>query len=169
MKRNELNKLIREVDRTGNNRNIAIIMLLVNTGVRLQELVSLNKEDIEMTERKGQVTIRNGKGNKERVIPLNAEARRAIRRYLADRMDNESPLFLSTHGKRISPRAVQHLLKKFGYNVHSLRHTFITTLVRNNEDFSLIQSLSGHSSTDMVTRYSLADNETKEIALEKLM
>ncbi|MCF2649937.1 tyrosine-type recombinase/integrase [Niallia circulans] len=164
----ELNRLIREIDRTENKRDMAILQVLLNTGLRLSELVALDISDIEVSERKGQVTVIKGKGNKQRTVPLNKEARRALVKYLEERSDNEEALFLSNRGKRISVRTVQYLIEKQGFNVHALRHTFITGLVRNGQDISVIQSLSGHSSADMILRYSAPTPEDKQIAVEEI-
>lgn len=166
--RNEVNKLIREIDRSGNNRNFAIAHTLINTGIRLNELVNLDRENLEISERKGTLKIRFGKGNKERQLPLSSETRRAITKYLNTRDDSVEAMFLSNRNKRISERTVQHIFEKHGINVHSLRHTFITKLVRNGEDFSLVQSLSGHANADMVMRYSAPNEEDKEGAISKL-
>ncbi|OZM56881.1 integrase [Lottiidibacillus patelloidae] len=167
LNRNELNRLLREVDRTGNKRDIAIVTLLSNTGIRLYELVSLNITSIEISNRKGNAKI-IGKGNRERDIPLNSEARRTITRYLEERTDSEIALFLSNRGKRISARSVQHLLEKYGFNVHALRHTFITNLIRSGEDISVVQALSGHANADMILRYSAPTLYDKQYALENL-
>lgn len=164
----ELNRLIREIDRTENKRDMAILQVLLNTGLRLSELVALDISDIEVSERKGQVTVIKGKGNKQRTVPLNKEARRALVKYLEERSDNEEALFLSNRGKRISVRTVQYLIEKQGFNVHALRHTFITGLVRSGQDISVIQSLSGHSSADMILRYSAPTPEDKQIAVEEI-
>ncbi|MEY2195778.1 tyrosine-type recombinase/integrase [Neobacillus sp. BF23-41] len=168
LSQNERRGLIREVDRQGNKRDIGIITTLLNTGLRVSELVSLDVSDIEITERKGSLRV-IGKGNKERTIPLNNETRRAIEKYLEERSGNdEAALFISNRGERISVRSVQHLVNKFGFNVHQLRHTFITDLVRSGKDISLIQSLSGHSSADMILRYSAPSEDDKQAAVEDL-
>ncbi|MGV3240644.1 tyrosine-type recombinase/integrase, partial [Streptococcus hyovaginalis] len=65
-------------------------------------------------------------------------------------------------------RTVQYLIEKQGFNVHALRHTFITGLVRSGQDISVIQSLSGHSSADMILRYSAPTPEDKQIAVEEI-
>ena len=70
--RNERNQLIREVDRAGNKRDSAIVLLLLNSGLRVSELVNIDINDMSLTDRKGAVKI-IGKGNKERTIPLNVE------------------------------------------------------------------------------------------------
>ncbi|MBE2914148.1 tyrosine-type recombinase/integrase [Anoxybacillus flavithermus] len=168
LERNEVNRLLREIDRTGNLRDMAIAQLLINTGIRLSELVASEKTDVTISQRKGEVIIRKGKGAKERKIPLNSETRRAITKYLEQRTDDNSALFLSNRNKQISPRTVQHIFQKYGVNVHALRHTFITRLVRNREDISIIQALSGHSSADMVLRYSAPTDEDKMKAVSDL-
>lgn len=164
----ERNKLLREIDRSGNKRDMAIVTVLMMTGIRVSELVALDRDDVAMTERGGSLTIRAGKGNKERVVPLNAEARRAIQKYLEERSDSHSALFISNRQERISVRNVQYLLGRYGVHPHQLRHTFITGLVRANEDIAVIQSLSGHSSADMILRYSQPTEEDKQQAVEAI-
>lgn len=168
LEKTERHRIIREADRADNRRNYAIIVLLLNTGIRLSELVALDRDDIKMSERKGTLTVRKGKGNTERTIPLNAETRRALSKYIEERTDSEQPLFLSNRFRRISPRTVQHIAESYGINVHQLRHTFITGLVRSKEDISTIQSLSGHKSADMILRYSKSTEEDKQTAVEHL-
>ncbi|RAP21069.1 hypothetical protein C2W64_03694 [Brevibacillus laterosporus] len=62
--RNEYNKLMREIERTGNKRDFAIVVALLYTGLRVSELVNLDQSDVESSERKGERTVRTGKGNK---------------------------------------------------------------------------------------------------------
>ncbi|WP_308638989.1 tyrosine-type recombinase/integrase [Paenibacillus silvisoli] len=164
----ERNQLIRNVDRSGNKRDYAIIMTLMYTGLRVSELVALDKSDIDISERKGSLKVRAGKGNKERTLPLESEARRAISKYLEERTDDHEALFLSNRDKRISVRSVQYLFEQHNLNAHQLRHTFITGLARAKHDPAIIQSLSGHSSADMVLRYSRATEEDKQRAVENL-
>lgn len=167
LNRIERNKLIREVDRYGSKRDYAIIITLLNTGLRISELVALDRDDIQISERKGTMRV-IGKGNKERTVPLNAETRRALTLYLDERKDQLRPLFLSNYRKRISKRSAQRVTEKYGFHAHQLRHTFITKLVRKGVDFSLIQSLTGHESMDMIARYSAPTEEDKAIVIEEL-
>lgn len=164
----ERNKLLRDIDRSGGKRDLAIVMTLMMTGIRVSELVSLDRDDVKISERSGTLTVRAGKGNKERTVPLNAEARRAVQKSLAERSDNNPALFISNRQERISVRSVQHLLGQYGVHPHQLRHTFITGLVRANEDIAIIQSLSGHSSVDMILRYSQPGEEEKQQAVEAI-
>lgn len=164
----ERNQLVRNIDRGGNKRDYAIIMILLYTGLRVSELVALDRSDVEIGERKGVLKVRAGKGNKERVLPLDVEARRAIGKYLEERTDDNEALFMSNRDKRISVRSVQYLLEQHDLHAHQLRHTFITELVRANQDISIIQSLSGHSSADMILRYSKPTEEDKMRAISRL-
>jgi len=164
----ERHKLIRDFDRSGNKRDNAIVLTLLHTGIRVSELVALDRSDVKISERKGTLTIRAGKGNKERTLPLDSEVRRSITKHLEERTDENQALFLSNRGERISVRSVQHLLNQHDIHPHQLRHTFITELVRLNHDFSLVQSLSGHSSVDMIIRYSKPTAEDKLHAVEGL-
>lgn len=164
----ERNKLIRDIDRIGNKRDYAILMTLLMTGIRVSELVALDRSDADVRDRKGSLLVRSGKGNKERTLPLNVEARRAMEKYLEERTDSHPALFMSNRKERISIRSVQHLMEKHGHNVHQTRHSFITGLVRAGEDISVIQSLSGHASADMILRYSMPSEEDKQKAVERI-
>jgi len=83
----QVNALLRQVQSSSRDkgRNYAILQVLLQTGIRLDECSHLMIEDIEFGERSGRVTIRSGKGNKARVVPLNASARLALANYLAPR------------------------------------------------------------------------------------
>lgn len=167
----ERNRLIREVKGMNNKRDIAIVTMLLNTGLRLSELVYLDIDDIyiDRSECRGTLTVTKDKINKERTIPLNAETRLALFEYLEERNSAHKALFLSSRGERISVRSVQLLVNRYGFTVQQLRHTFITDLVRSGLDISVIKSLSGHSSADMILRYSvLTEEEDKINAVEQL-
>jgi site-specific recombinase XerD len=163
----EKNRLLREVERKENKRDIAIVSVLLNCGLRVAELTSMKRKDVEMSERKGVIRV-VGKGQKEREVRMNSKVRFALTEYLDTRSDSQEAVFLSTHRKPISIRSVQTMLQKYGVHPHALRHTFVTGLVRNGEDFSLIQSLTGHKSADMVMRYSRPTVEEQDDAVERL-
>jgi site-specific recombinase XerD len=164
----ERQRIKREIDRTGNKRDIAIIFTLLYTGIRLSELVALDRDDVKISERKGELIVRKGKGYKERRIPLHKEARRAIQEYLNERKDSNPALFLSNFKKRISARSVQRLCQKLGIHPHQLRHTFVTNLVDSGVDDETIRTLTGHSSVIMVARYRSVREEDRENAIENL-
>lgn len=149
-------------ERNAEKRNEAILNLLMYTGMRLSELTQLNRSDIDMDTK----TIRViGKGDIERRIPLNAIVLESLQNYMEtlekdDRkaQDEENrPLFLSKQSKRLSNRAVQHLIRVCGEQLHfnerqshptphKFRHTFATSLHQNNVSVPVIQQLLGHKS-----------------------
>src|SRR5205823_6326513 len=77
LEKRDVDRLIRTVEHHGNTRDRAIVLTLRHTGIRVSELCSLRTDDIEISERKGSLTVRSGKGGKFRVLPLNVDARRA--------------------------------------------------------------------------------------------
>jgi site-specific recombinase XerD len=84
----QVNALLRQAESSRDGqRNYAIVQLLLQTGIRLDECSQLTMADIEFGERSGRVTVRQGKGNKARTVPLNASARQALAGYLAPRLN----------------------------------------------------------------------------------
>lgn len=155
------NRIIRETDRKRNKRDHAIIMTLLGCGLRVSELVALDRDDIDVSERKGMLHVRHAKGNKERYVPIPADTRRAITQYLDQRADAIPALFLSSLGKRVSVRAVQAMLSEYNVHPHQLRHSYVKALVDKGVDMATVMSLTGHSSADMVAWYSTPSEEEK--------
>lgn len=168
LERKEVLRILREVDRSGNKRDKAILLTCVYAGIRVAEIVSLDIDDISFSERQGTIRVRQGKGNKERIIPLHKEARYAISDYLKTRESTAAALFLSNRQTRISKRTVQHICNKYGVNPHQFRHTFVTDLVDAGIDDKTIQTLTGHESPAMITRYRSVRPEDKQNAIEAL-
>src|SRR5918998_1301949 len=82
LEKRDVDRLIRTVERHGNTRDLAIVLTLRHTGIRVSELSSVRLGDVETSERKGSLTVRSGKGSKFRALPLNVDARQAIAAYL---------------------------------------------------------------------------------------
>lgn len=160
--------LLRKIDRSDSRRDFAVVVVLLNTGIRLEELVELDRDDVVLGERQGSLTVRTGKGYKEREIPLNVETRKALSKYLEERDDRNEALFLSNFSRRISKRSVQRILEKHDLNAHKLRHTFITQLVTEGVDIGTIQALTGHESADMILRYTWPTRKDRERVIENL-
>jgi len=165
--RNERNRLLREVERTRKPRDIAIVYLLLYTGIRVSELVSLNREDVVISQRKGSVTVRKGKGNISRTIPLPPQARLQLFLYLQTRTDDHPALFLSNYQRRISVRSVQRVLEKFGVHPHQLRHTYCRELVGAGVDIATVAELAGHADINVTRRYAKPSPKELEQAIEK--
>jgi len=143
-------------------RNRAILELLYATGIRASELLGLNVNDIDFTERT--VFIR-GKGQKDRIVPVHRTALKTISEYLearGGRPRRRSPLLLS-HGilksKRLDRNDLDAIFRRlrrdFPKHVHPhlLRHSFAVHLLQNGADLRYVQALLGHESPDTTSRY----------------
>ena len=180
----EQKRFLRAVERSGEVRDRAIAKMLFYAGLRLGELVDLNVEDVPISARKGKVIVRSGKGDAYREIALNAEVREALERWLAERRENypgdpsdeNSALFLSQRGKRLSTRAVDFIIRRVGeeaaleepLSAHSLRHTCMTNLVRAGYDLVLVAEIAGHKRLETTRRYSLPSAADREAAMESI-
>jgi integrase len=99
-----------ELKKSGKMR-VSVIYSLIYTGLRVSELVNLNREYLDVRERSGVLRAR-GKGNKERTVPVPKELRRKLMEYLGERTDDHPALFVSNRGQRISVRNVQDILSR---------------------------------------------------------
>ncbi len=135
-------------------RNLAIVDLLLYSGIRVNELVSLNRDNIKYHKGTYIIKILETKNDEVRTVYIHSKQFKYIKRYLDSRTDNEEALFLSGRG-RISIRMVQTILNKYGIYPHLLRHTFCSTLARNNVDIFTIASMSGHKDINVLRRYCL--------------
>lgn len=152
LSRTESNKLIRDVEDSGNLQHLAIVETLLKTGVRIQELVNIEITHIQMSDRSGSLSV-VGKGNKEREIPLHPEVRRALKKYLDSRIDDIPYLFVSSQRKQLSKSQAQKIVGKYGYNPHKLRHTFAYEYLKSGGTLINLQRILGHSSPETTERY----------------
>lgn len=160
-------------------RDRAILELLYSSGLRVSELVGLNKDHINLKRREFMV---RGKGQKDRPIFISDEAANWIERYLAERKDNSPPLFIriggskkaSTSGDylRLTARSVQRLVARYALaagitkhvSPHTLRHSFATDLVMNGADLRSVQAMLGHSNIATTQIYThLTDPHLKSV------
>jgi len=144
-------------------RDRAILETLYSTGMRVSELVGLNREDVD--EISGTVIVR-GKGKKERLCPIGETALKAIRGYLAKRPPDKKlrvpyALFVSQKGTRLTVRQVDRGLVRYvrltqlspSISPHSLRHSFATHLLDRGADLRSVQELLGHASLSTTQLY----------------
>ncbi|HEY7065630.1 MAG TPA: tyrosine-type recombinase/integrase [Chloroflexota bacterium] len=172
----DVDRLIREVEQSGNKRDAALLQLLRHTGIRVGELVALRLSDVTLTERKGQLVVRSGKGSKYRVVPLNADARKALNDYLAIRPKHTSDaLFLGRRSERLSPRAVEKTVLKYAHQArldevtpHTLRHTFGKSALDAGVDLVTVSRLMGHERLETTAIYTTPSAQDLEQAVEKL-
>ncbi len=168
----EMRLLLKAPDQTTllGRRDRAILEVFYASGLRLSELVGLGLGDINESSRLLRVL---GKGGKERIVPFNPEAAKALKAYLVDRPvlaraapqaaadTRTEPLFLNYRGGRLSTRSVDRLVRRYvtqastrlGISPHALRHSFATHLLERGADLRAIQELLGHSRVTTTQRY----------------
>lgn len=147
-------------------RDLAMLELMYSSGLRLAELVSLNLGDVDLVD--GSVPV-TGKGNKARIVPVGRYAHDALQRWLKTRValanQQESALFVSKLGKRITPRAVQQRFRQWGIkqgldsrvHPHKLRHAFASHLLESSGDLRAVQELLGHADISTTQIYTHLD------------
>jgi integrase/recombinase XerC len=144
-------------------RDKAIITLLYGCGLRISEALGLNYNDVDDTE---VIKIR-GKGNKERLVPVLPEVKKAIAAYKAACPYNGEALFYGSKGKRLRPEIIQKKLRSYRgllglpdyATPHALRHSFATHLLAEGADLRSIQELLGHASLATTERYTHIDSK----------
>ena len=136
-------------------RDRALLELLYSSGLRLSELVGLNRGDVDNTSSLLRV---RGKGRRERIVPVGRQALAAVTRYLTASGRREAradlPVFANARGQRLSGRTVQRVVRRrlgelaggLGVTPHALRHSFASHLLDRGADLRAIQELLGHRS-----------------------
>lgn len=170
--------VLRAAERRG-PRDRALTTLFLASGLRISELAALNVDDVWATERKGEVQVRAGKGDRPRKVPLNQQARDAVRTWLHERAaivrqgpDVEQGLFITRTGVRMAIRTVRHTIAEIGkaagvdLHPHMLRHTFATRLARADVDMVTLAELLGHARLDTVRIYTRPTAEVSAAAVE---
>ena len=167
--------LLSSIDGQYSERDFAIITLFLNCGMRLSELVGINLNCIK----NDSLTV-IGKGDKERVIPLNKACLQAINAYMkvrpANGVKDRNALFISERKQRISKESVQKIVKKYikeagldpqRYSTHKLRHTAATLLYKyGNVDIRALQALLGHESIATTEIYTHLDKQQLKDAVD---
>lgn len=141
------------------SRNKAIVLMLLDTGLRVSEIGNINLEDID--KERGWVKV-TGKGAKERVVRIGASAQKALWRYLVHRHNTaEGQLWLTEEGAPLRPSGIQMVIKRLKQrggiiskgNCHRFRHTFALNFLRADRNPFNLQYLLGHSDLRMVRHY----------------
>lgn len=146
-------------------RDRAMFEVLYSTGIRVSELVGLNRDDLELN--LGIIKVR-GKGRKERIVPIGKKAIEALNNYLQKiaavilaEPRGTSPVFVNRRGGRLTARSVARILNKYvercglqrTISPHSLRHSFATHMLNAGADLRAIQELLGHANLSTTQRY----------------
>lgn len=158
-----------QLERPNVKRDLAVFELLYGSGLRVSELVGLDLNDIDRTERWLRV---RGKGRKERQVPYGSKAAAALDAYLSVReaKPGDQTLFLNARGNRMSADSVRYIVKLYAkalagdasLHPHSFRHAFATHLLSSGADLRAIQELLGHSQLSTTQKYT-------QVSLQDLM
>ena len=162
-------------------RDIAMLSLMLGTGIRVSECVGINLSDVDL--KNTAIKIKR-KGAKEAIIYFSDEVSKPLEEYIKYRKtiedideENEDALFLSLQNKRISTRAVQLLVKKYSEKVtplkhitpHKLRSTFGTNLYQETDDIYLVASVLGHNDVNTTKKhYAAIEDNKKRLARNKV-
>jgi site-specific recombinase XerD len=177
----EVERLLEQIhlDSEEGLRDRAIVELLFSSGLRVSELVNLNRDHVNTKRREFMV---RGKGQKDRPVFIGEAAASRVTDYLEARLDNLPPLFLSysrnnapsTHGdyRRLTARSIQRIVSKYArlagitkhVSPHTMRHSFATDLLMNGADIRSVQSMLGHSNISTTQIYThITDQHLKDV------
>ena len=152
------------------SRDLAMVDLLASTGMRVGELVKLNREDINFTERECVVF---GKGNKQRIVYFNARAKIHLQQYLNERSDQNEALFVSLNNpqRRLQISGVEVRLRKIGREAnvprvhpHKFRRTLATMAIDKGMPVEQVQKLLGHVKIDTTMHYAMVSQNNVKLS-----
>jgi len=149
-------------------RNRAILLVFIDSGVRLSELVGMKLEDLDIEN--GYITV-TGKGNKQRVVFIGREARKALLKYLVMRKDSYPCLWVTEESRPIGTRGIQIMIQRLsrraGITVkkgpHTFRHTSAVNYLMNGGDLYTLSAMLGHTDVKVTENY-LRGINTKQLA-----
>ncbi len=163
----QIGKLAQACYRSNGNgyRNLTILLLLLDSGIRVSELVHIDLNDINQAE--GWIKIKVGKGGKERIVPVRSVVQKSLWKYInhfrpQPLTQKVSRLFLSDDGLPLTRSGIQQMLRRCGKRAgisgvrcspHTFRHTFAKSYLINGGDIFSLQKILGHSTLEMVRRY----------------
>lgn len=174
--RTQIRKLLRESELRQDHLAHALFSFLAFTGCRASDLIGVTLKDLNLTERTGKVVFRNGKGSKERTVPLPAPARGAIRDWLQHRTQTDSKtLFVTRRGEGISDRWLRGICARysricgFDFSPHTLRHSYAKSFLESSSnDLVSLMTILGHENIQTTARYSLRSEAQLAEAAEKV-
>ena len=188
LERKEQLALLRAVRRSGNLRDLAIITMLLHTGMRVSELCNLRVSDIRISTNSNMITVREGKGTKRRNIPLNSTVIRVLKDFL-NSSDSNSQTILVTgsaperdrflfYGQKRMPltdRGVRYVIQKYAYNAkidnlspHVFRHTCAKNLIDAGQSIDRVSKILGHSNINTTAIYTIPTEQDLHITMESI-
>ena len=188
LERKEQLALLRVVRKSGNLRDLAIITMLLHTGIRVSELCNLRISDIRISINSNMITVREGKGTKQRNIPLNSTVIRVLKDYLNSFYKEEKTAIITSsnpeqgrflfYGQKRMPltdRGVRHLIKKYAYmakikhlSPHIFRHTCAKNLIDAGQPIDRVSKILGHSNINTTSIYTMPTEKDLHITMESI-
>ncbi len=157
-------------------RDKCFLKILAYTGMRRQEALKLNWEDIDFNQ--NIIKIKFGKGKKERLVPMVESLATDLWAYLQTRLPlSNQAVFISNAGNRLTPSPAQNIFRKYlkktgldgkGYSIHKLRHSYASLLIQNDVDLLSVQKLLGHSDLNSTKVYTHVNMDYLKEQVEKL-
>ncbi|SHJ80047.1 tyrosine-type recombinase/integrase [Paramaledivibacter caminithermalis] len=157
-------------------RNKVILMMFLMTGMRRQELLALDWEDIDFGEK--MITVKHAKGKKQRIIPITEPLLSELWKYLQTRLPiTNHAVFISQYGNRLSATPLSQTIRRYmkylgldkkGYTIHTLRHTYASHLALNGVSILSIQKLLGHSDLNSSQVYAHVNTNHLRTEVQKL-
>lgn len=170
----QVRKIMREVELRGDKRAAAILGLMLFGGLRVSDVVGLHLDDLEIGPRSGRVTC-HGKGNKQRIVPMPIEARRALSEYLESRPPSDSErVFVGERGP-LTDDGVRAICSKYSaitgvrFTPHVLRHTFAHRfLAQTHNDLVALAQILGHESLNTTSIYAKRSQDDLQCCVDEL-
>lgn len=173
--RSERARLIRTAEHEKDMRNTVLVLTCLLAGLRASEVCDLKHEDIIIGERKGSIVVRNGKGSKRRVVPIERDLREWLAKYMTERHVSGEWLFPSQRGERLTYDGLHAVCvtvgdraKIDGLTPHTLRHTFGHELASRGVPLQVIATLMGHDSINTTMIYTTPGADELQAAVDKL-
>ncbi len=176
----ELAKFYHSIEQVNNDfrkiRNIAVCRLMSSAGLRVQEVSDLNINDIKIDNKINDVIVRDGKGGKFRIVPLNKDVVESLKEWfkLSENSNNDA-LFVSERNTRFSVRSIHSMVTKYAniagledVSPHTLRHTFCKNLVDQGVGIERVAYLAGHESLETTRRYTLPSQNDLRNAVQTI-
>lgn len=175
-----IRRLLRQVYKEGNLRDMALVELMLGTGLRVSEVLALKVGDVILKERSGEVIVRRGKGGLYRRVPLTAPVRKALLAYQESQpgLSRDDNLWVGERGPLQDRGGVLYLLKKYAFQAgldeslispHVLRHSFATRyLAANPDDLRGLAAILGHANLNTVMIYTEPSTTELTARMEKV-
>ncbi len=169
----EQKKLLRAIESKRNKRDMAVVLVLLDGGPRVAELCALEWRDMQLSASMAEVSIRHGKGDKERTFGLSKRARLALLELRGKSKPPGDPVFVSRLGTAMTPRSIQHLLDRYAtplgmsLSPHMLRHTYAIDALARGTKLTAVQAVLGHQSVTTTLGYDRASPEDLRRAVER--